>query len=118
MPDKTTFRVIELSKLNEEQTSHGGTLKSVFLHNEEMRNSLTQIALSALKQGESIPRHNHPTMDEYFFILSGEGIYKFEGTEVILRPNMLIEISANTEHELISTGENELRFLYWGVATE
>lgn len=118
--DHTTVKYLKsvkrLQGITAEETSHGGTKKWVLKSNNELDNSLTQIAFGRFEKDESCPVHVHPTMDEYFFILNGKGTYIIGEEMVDLEPNMLIEIPAGTEHQLLADKDNHLEFIYWGVA--
>ena len=52
-------------------TSHGVGEKRVIAKGEDVGCGITQIARTALKAGESVELHTHPTMAEHFFFLSG-----------------------------------------------
>lgn len=114
----TKFKVISLDELSCEETSHGNSVKQVFLRSAELFNQLTQIAFSRFLPDEQTPMHSHQSMDEYFFFLSGQGRYIIAEETIVLQPKMLIEIPAGTNHQLIADKPDGLEFLYWGVAIE
>lgn len=53
-------------------TSHGcGEKKVLFLGN-NLGSPITQIAMTALSEGETVPEHAHPTMEEFFLVRKGQ----------------------------------------------
>lgn len=99
-------------------TAHGEGKKFVFLNNQDTTTALTQFAYGSFMPGEKCSMHMHPTMDECFFFLKGSGKYTVAGNEYALQPNSFLRIPATTQHELEATGNTNLEFVYFGVATE
>ena len=65
---------------------------------------------------KAFPFHRHHVMDELFFIVSGEGEYRFGDTTVPVRSGDIVAAPAGTQaHQLINTGSNDLRYL--GIST-
>jgi uncharacterized cupin superfamily protein len=65
---------------------------------------------------KAFPFHRHHVMDELFFVVSGEGEYRFGDTTVPVRSGDIVAAPAGTEaHQLINTGSNDLRYL--GIST-
>ena len=60
----------------------------------------------------SMPFHRHHTSDEMFFILSGEGVYRFGDERIPVRQgDCLGAPAAGAAHQLINTGSEPLRYL-------
>jgi len=61
---------------------------------------------------KAFPFHRHHVMDELFFVLSGEGQYRW-GAEILpVKAGDLIAAPAGTKaHQLINTGKEDLRYL-------
>ena len=65
---------------------------------------------------KAFPFHRHHVADELFFVVSGEGEYRFGDTAVPVRSGDIIAAPAGTQaHQLINTGSDELRYL--GIST-
>jgi uncharacterized cupin superfamily protein len=61
---------------------------------------------------KAFPFHRHHVMDELFYVVSGEGEYRFGDTSVPVRSGDLVSAPAGTQaHQLINTGAQELRYL-------
>lgn len=107
-----------LLDLVSQTTAHGSGTKLVFRTNEQMKNSSTQIAYGVFKPGEECESHIHPTMFEYFFFIKGFGTYVIEDESIELSPNTFLEIPPGKKHSLHADKQEQLEFVYWGVATD
>ena len=65
---------------------------------------------------KAFPFHRHHVMDELFYIISGEGQYRW-GTETLpVRTGDIVAAPAGTKaHQLVNTGAQDLRYL--GIST-
>jgi uncharacterized cupin superfamily protein len=74
-------------------------------------------AVHAVPPGKrAFPFHCHHVMDEMFFILSGEGQYRFGDEKFPVRAGDIVAAPAGTKaHQLINTGSADLRYL--GIST-
>jgi uncharacterized cupin superfamily protein len=63
------------------------------------------------------PFHAHHVADELFFIISGEGEYRFGDETFSVRPGDVLGAPAGkTAHQLVNTGAEDLRYL--GLSTK
>ena len=61
---------------------------------------------------KAFPFHRHHVMDELFFILSGEGQYRWGDETLPIKTGDLVSAPAGSKaHQLINTGNGELRYL-------
>jgi mannose-6-phosphate isomerase-like protein (cupin superfamily) len=66
-----------------------------------------------------VKKHSHPTMDEYFFVYKGSGIYEIGDDILSIQKGDFIKIPANTPHELSVEDSNEnLELIYFGIDLE
>jgi uncharacterized cupin superfamily protein len=74
-------------------------------------------AVHAVPPGKrAFPFHRHHVMDEMFFILSGEGQYRFGDEKHSVRAGDIVAAPAGSKaHQLINTGAGDLRYL--GIST-
>ena len=98
-------------------TAHNQGKKFVFLKNEDTPTPITQFAYGKFLPGEACEAHLHPTMEECFYFIDGEGEYVINEVVYIIKPNCFLRIPANTLHALKATGTKPLIFVYYGVAT-
>jgi len=60
--------------------------------------------------------HRHHVMDELFFVISGQGQYRWGDETFSLRAGDLVAAPAGTKaHQIINTGSEDLRYL--GIST-
>ncbi len=65
---------------------------------------------------KAFPFHRHHVADELFFIVSGEGQYRWGDETLPVRAGDLVAAPAGTKaHQLINTGSEDLRYL--GIST-
>ena len=100
-----------------ETTAHGEGLKKVLLRDSDTPTMLTQFAYGKLSAGENVAEHVHDTMEEIFYFLAGEGIYKIDGDTLQVSSSTVVRIPAGVPHSLSPSGEEPLEFIYFGIAT-
>ena len=81
-------------------TSHGVGQKRVLLSSNEAGCSLTQIAVTSLKEGEIATAHIHPDMQEAFFVLDGEIDVVLDGKHTIITKDTFVYVEKCTSHEM------------------
>jgi uncharacterized cupin superfamily protein len=61
---------------------------------------------------KAFPFHRHHAMDELFYVLSGEGQYRWGEEMLPIKAGDLVAAPAGTKaHQLINTGKQDLRYL-------
>ena len=61
---------------------------------------------------KAFPFHRHHVMDELFYVLSGEGQYRWGEETLPVKVGDLVAAPAGTKaHQLINTGKSDLRYL-------
>jgi quercetin dioxygenase-like cupin family protein len=99
--------------------NHGTVNKKVFIRNEDSQTSLTQFAWSKFEASDICESHSHPTMDEYFFVISGKGRYIIDNEALDIVKNDFIFIPAGVEHQLLIEDKNkDLEIVYFGISTD
>jgi mannose-6-phosphate isomerase-like protein (cupin superfamily) len=104
----------KLDPLSFVKTSHTIGEKFLFFNNKELESSLTQIAIGKLNAQEVVPFHFHESMEEVFFILSGEGIFSIGEKHFNISKNCCIRVPSGFPHSI--KAETDLQFYYFGVA--
>ena len=112
--DDLTLFIKNIDSLPMTKTNHLGGKKRVILHKNQTQTNLTQLAKGYLNDKESVENHLHPTMEEFFFILSGKGLFKLENKSFNVSQNDIIRVPANCSHSVKAT--SDLEFLYWGIS--
>lgn len=104
-----------LSDIQSVSTAHNQGEKLVFLSAYDSETAITQFAFGRLSPGEHVEEHLHPTMEECFYFIEGEGEYIIGEKKYIIKPKDFFRIPANTKHALKVTGEETLAFVYFGI---
>jgi len=99
-------------------TVHNIGAKFVFLKEHDTETLLTQFAYGKLMPGEDVEQHLHPTMEEYFYFINGEGEYIIGNDVFSIKPSSFFRIPANTIHAIKPAGTVPLTFVYFGIATQ
>ncbi len=61
---------------------------------------------------KAFPFHRHHVMDELFYVIAGEGEYRWGEERLAVKAGDLVAAPAGTKaHQLINTGRDELRYL-------
>lgn len=75
---------------------------------------VTQMAWGRLEPGEIISKHNHPDMDECFFVTKGVGMITVDDEDFELSEGVFLIVPAMAWHSLTCVGE-VLEFFYFGL---
>ena len=101
--------------LIEELSTHEEELRvRRFIRNGEFP-SLTNFSLAELRAGQKVETHSHETMNEFFYVLSGEGIMKVDGKILNLFEGLAVAVCAKENHSLEAV--SDLKLLYFGTET-
>ena len=103
-----------LAEIPSVPTAHQMGQKTVLLNNQETFSNITQIAVTELQKGESVEQHMHPTMDEHYLFLSGEGVMQVDGEKMECKEGVFLLIPATCKHGMSAL--TNLKFLTIGVA--
>lgn len=95
-------------------TSHQIGEKKVLLSNSETISNITQLALCKLFANDKVEEHVHPTMDEHFIVVSGEGIIQIDNENYDLKAGKFILVPAGSYHNLFAV--TNIEFITISVA--
>ncbi|AUD02599.1 cupin domain-containing protein [Spirosoma pollinicola] len=107
-----------LMHLERELTAHAQGAKQVFLRYNDTPTNLTQVAYGTFTKADYCELHSHPTMEECFFFLKGEGVYVVDDQQILLQHGVFVRIPAGVPHRLEATGDEPLEYVYFGIATD
>lgn len=96
-----------LSDISPIPTSHGCGEKKVLFLGKDFRSPITQIAVTALYEGEKVPEHAHPTMEEFFLVRKGQLRISVGDEVYTCAADDFIYVPAATRHhiEALTTSE-------------
>lgn len=70
----------------------------------------SQLVLMSLRPGEEIGEETHPTIDQIFTPVVGEGEAVVEGKVLSFKEHEILVVPAGTLHNIRNTGREPLRF--------
>jgi mannose-6-phosphate isomerase-like protein (cupin superfamily) len=114
MIDHTTFKKRSLQDIPQEPTRHGA-FKRVLLRHEDVHSDLMFLNEVYVAPREVIGAHAHEDMEEIFYILEGEGTMQIGQETQVITFGDCITVPARTTHVLENTGNQEMRFVCFGV---
>ncbi|MGB3534616.1 MAG: cupin domain-containing protein [Microcoleaceae cyanobacterium] len=109
------MKLTHLNQLPEQTVSHNREIKKKAMLKLGDLPHLTNFSQARFAPGQVAFAHSHTDMCEVFFIESGSGIIRINGTEYRLEPGVCIAVEPNEEHEVINSGKNELIITYFGL---
>lgn len=95
-------------------THQPAILKKVLLERGELP-ALTNLSQAVFCPGDTIAAHAHPDMWEVFFVRSGTGAIRVDGTESPLVENHCWVIEPGEIHSIHNDGTKDLVLLYFGL---
>ena len=72
---------------------------------------LRTFALAQLKPGEEVELHKHEGECEYYYIISGNGIYNDNGRETEINPGTVTFTPSGSSHGIKNTDNEMLEFI-------
>ena len=71
-----------------------------------------------LPPGVTVGVHEHTGDEEYYYILSGEGVMILDGERIPVRPGDITAVYPGGSHGLENTGEGDLRMIVISVDSQ
>src|SRR5690554_6895977 len=111
IPDRLNYK--NAAEITAALTSHSIGFKKVLSKELPEALQIKQIAVGYLKPGEIIEPHVHPDLDEYYFVLEGNGSILINGEMLPFHKDIFVQVPAGTTHSMEC--EQDLTFFYFGV---
>lgn len=99
---------------DEVEYNHNGDIKlylSDLAEFDTKNPKLRTFALARLKQGEEVDLHKHEGECEYYYIISGTGIYNDNGNTMDIFPGAVTFTPSGESHGIKNTGSGMLEFI-------
>lgn len=109
------MKVVSLSDLSEEEGSHPGVLRRVMLARGDLPHA-TFFSQARFLPGRVVRSHKHDDMWEIFFVESGTGLIRVDGSEHALAPGVCVVVEPGEAHEVHNTTNEDLVLTYFGVS--
>ena len=102
----------ELKKVTEENIKGEVKLTLSGLADFNIRNEkLGMFSLAELKPGEEVEFHVHENECEYYYIISGNGLYNDNGKEIDVVPGTITFTPSGEGHGIKNSGNDLLKFI-------
>ncbi|HSH37835.1 MAG TPA: cupin domain-containing protein [Chthoniobacterales bacterium] len=106
---------VSLAELPREGVSHDPQImKQVMLRRGDVPH-VTAFSRSTLAPGQAARAHQHYDMCEVFFVESGVGVMKIEGTEHQLERGVCVAVEPGELHEITNNSSSDLVLIYFGL---
>lgn len=96
------------------ESNHNGDIK-LYLSNladfDTKNPKLRTFALAELKPGEEVELHKHEGECEYYYIISGTGIYDDNGSAFEVNPGTVTYTPSGSSHGIKNIGDEILEFI-------
>lgn len=110
---------VSLAELEFLPVSHDPQLmKRVLLRSSDTRSNLKMLNHARMEPGQSFSAHAHPTMEEVFYFLEGQGEFRLGDEHFAVQAGDCVLVDIATLHACTNTGLGPLVFLAFGVAAE
>jgi quercetin dioxygenase-like cupin family protein len=85
--------------------------------NDDVSKNIILVSKSVLNSGCSFDWHKHEEFDEFFIVVSGEGIVYFQTDEEIsFKTGDIINCPADIEHKVENTGQDDAVFYFFRIS--
>jgi quercetin dioxygenase-like cupin family protein len=97
--------------------THGPHVRKEVLLANGVAPAVTQVAVSTIAPLDAVETHQHPTMWEFFFVLSGPATYLLGDEKFEVQPGDLFVVPPGRRHSQRDQDAAHT-VLHWGVATD
>lgn len=112
------MKLIKLSELKSEATSHGGIeklRKKVFIRKGEIPH-LNQFAQAYFEPGAEAPKHKHDDMYETFLVETGEIEFTVNSKQILLKVGGTITLEPGEFHEVRNKSKEIAIMTYFQIS--
>ena len=114
--------VLQLDDIPARSTSHvdpqsGTTIrKQQLVEPFSLMNNLAGFSVATMTKGQTVTSHQHASMHEFFFILSGSGNVRLHDRDFYLQAGSFVHVAPHTSHTFWATNDGDpLRMLLCGI---
>lgn len=106
--DIITLMEIEVIEMLHQKTEWGH-INWIHVQNDNSAKQSFSVGVTNILPGMRLPTHVHYGVDQFLYVLDGQGIYCINGVEKKFRKGMFFYIEADSSHETINTGDVPVR---------
>lgn len=109
------MKIVSLETLPKTTTAHNNAgIKQLIIPDGEIP-GLRQFSQVTFKPGEVAPEHKHEDFYEVFFVESGAGTIKLNGTIHPMTKGLCITVEPGEMHEVANQGQDDLIITYMNL---
>ncbi|MEB8329904.1 cupin domain-containing protein [Flavobacteriaceae bacterium KMM 6897] len=112
------MKIVRSTGVAEVGVSHNGEIKKKVLLEKGAIPQLMNFSSAVFKPGQFVKTHNHPTMYEVFYILKGRAEFVVNEEKVLLGKGDCITIAPGEWHSQSNPYEENVEWVYFGIATD
>lgn len=108
--------VLHLEDLPFKSTSHAGISKKQFIEPFAVPN-LSGFQVATLPAGQSVQSHEHKTMHEIFYVISGKAIFTVNAVDHEAKTGTMIHLAPHERHSILALEcpDGDLVIAYFGI---
>lgn len=112
------MKLVKTNELPEIGTNHDSEIKKkVFVGKDEVP-KLMQFGSATFKPGQKVKAHKHDTMFEVFLIQKGKIDFVVDGEKITVSDGDCITVEAGEIHSQHNNYNEEVHWVYFGIATD
>jgi quercetin dioxygenase-like cupin family protein len=109
------MKLTSLNDIPQEAVSHNPEIKKKVMLRLGDLPHLTNFSQARFAPGQTASAHAHEDMCEVFFVESGMGEIRIDGTTYPLHPGSCVAVEPGEVHEVVNNGATELVLTYFGL---
>ena len=112
------MKITNIKNLPELGVTHNPEIKKKVLIGSNVIPQLMMFGEAVFTPGQSVDKHVHKSMYEVFYITSGKAMFHIKGKEFEVGVGDCITIEQGEEHFQYNPFKEDVRWLYFGIATD
>ena len=112
------MKLVHTNQIPEIGVSHNEDIKKKVFLEKGYIPQLMMFGSATFKPGQSVENHKHSTMFEVFYILSGQAEFIVNHEKVSVKAGDCITIEPDEEHSQTNPYNEDVVWLYFGIATD
>lgn len=112
------MKITHLNDLPEVGVSHNPNIKKKVILDKGYIPKLMTFGQATFKHGQMVEPHAHETMFEVFYIEKGKAEFIVNDVKIVLSPGDSITIEPGEKHAQSNPFDEDVTWLYFGIATD
>ncbi|MDQ6993146.1 MAG: cupin domain-containing protein [Mariprofundus sp.] len=109
------MKLVKLDEIEPDHVNHAANIARRILLSEHDLPGSVRLSHALFKAGESIEPHKHDDLCEVFYLLSGQGVLRVEGLDMMISPGSTFMIAPGEVHQLTNSGDSDMTMIYFAL---